>query len=41
VYDLTQTGSAVLLLVGAVPMAMILLLAGPRGSRAYFRRRSA
>ena len=36
-YDLTQTGSAVVLLVGAVPVVMILLLAGPRSSRAYFR----
>jgi hypothetical protein len=38
VYDLTQTGSAVVLLVGAVPVVMILLLAGPPSSRAYFRR---
>jgi hypothetical protein len=37
-YDLAQTDSAVLLLVGAVPVVMILLPAGPRSSRAYFRR---
>jgi len=38
VYDLNQTGSPMVLLVGAVPVVLILLLAGPRSSRAYFRR---
>ena len=40
-YDLSQTGSAVLLFVAAIPIFMILMLAAPRRSRAYFRRKAA
>lgn len=38
IYDLTDTGSFTLLIVAAIPALMILLLVGPRRSRAYFRR---
>ena len=40
-YDLSQIGSAVLLFVAAIPIVMILMLAAPRRSRAYFRRDAA
>lgn len=40
-YDLSQTGSAVLLFVAAIPIVMILMLAASRRSRAYFRRDAA
>lgn len=40
-YDLSQTGSAVLLFVAAIPIVMILMLAASRRSGAYFRRDAA